>query len=192
MTQIENWLSGGDLRSDGASNEVAQFVIQYPAALDDLVGALYSDDEVIRGRAADALEKVARVLPDQVVQHFNELLGALAADQPAMARWHLAMSLGHLSIFKDQRGEIFDALAALLRDESAFVISWAIASLCIIAALEPAEGEQIANLIAPFLRSDSVALRSRARKALKSLTDVSAPIPEGWIKSDHVRARINR
>ena len=192
MTQLENWLAGGDLRSDGASNEVAGFVIQNPHVLADLVAALDSENDVIRGRAADALEKVARELPQVVEPHLDRLMHIAYADPIPMVRWHLAMLLGHLSIVEQRRGKIQEALSTLLEDRSVFVVSWVIASLSVIASQDPQSAEQITKLIAPFQRSQSAALRTRARTALQALTDPAVDLPEGWVKSNHVRARLNR
>ena len=43
MNQVLSWLSGGDLRSDGMANEVADFVLENPTAFEDLFAGL-SDD----------------------------------------------------------------------------------------------------------------------------------------------------
>jgi hypothetical protein len=57
MNQVENWLSGSDLRLDGPSNEVARVIIDNPELLPDLVACLDAEDAVVRGRAADVIEK---------------------------------------------------------------------------------------------------------------------------------------
>jgi hypothetical protein len=64
MNQILSWLSGGDLRSDGMANEAAALVIENPQVIEDLFAGLRASDDIVRGRTADALEKVARVKPD--------------------------------------------------------------------------------------------------------------------------------
>lgn len=65
-SQIEAWLSEGDLRSDGDANLVAEFVRLRLEVLPDLVQALAFGSLVVRGHAADALEKVARSEPEAV------------------------------------------------------------------------------------------------------------------------------
>jgi hypothetical protein len=52
-------LEGRDLRSDGRSEEVVQQVLSYPSLLPDLIKGLSVEDDVARGRTADALEKVS-------------------------------------------------------------------------------------------------------------------------------------
>jgi HEAT repeat protein len=186
MNQFEDWLAGGDLRSDGASNEVAQVIIHHPELLPDLIAGLDAADPVVRGRVADALEKVGRVLPDAVVQHIQRIVTALSEDEVPMVRWHLAMALGHLAMYGDQADLIETALLARLKDASVFVVSWAITSLCILAFLYPARLPGIASAIVPFEKSGSAALRTRARKAMAALTGPRLSLPPGWVKSEHL------
>jgi HEAT repeats len=186
MTQIENWLSGGDLRSDGASNEVAQTIIHNPRLFPDLVACLDAGDAVVRGRAADAIEKIARILPDIAVQNLDCLVTALSGDEVPMVRWHLAMALGHLVMNEEQADLIEKALLERLEDESVFVVSWAIASLCILAFQYPARLPGITSAIAPFEKSSSAALRTRARRAMAALTGPHSSLPPGWVKSEHL------
>lgn len=186
MAQMENWLSGGDLRSDGASDEVTRVIIQNPVLLPDLVACLDAEDAVVRGRAADAIEKVGRVLPDAVLPHLDRIVTALAEDEVPMVRWHLAMVLGHLVMYEDQADLIETALLERLDDESVFVVSWAIVSLCILAFQYPDRLPEITSAIVPFERSSSAALRSRARKAMAALTEPRTSLPPGWVKSEHL------
>ena len=60
MNQLLEWLSGGDLRSDGIPSEVADLVLEQLHLIPDLLEGLEKSEDVIRGRTADALEKVAR------------------------------------------------------------------------------------------------------------------------------------
>lgn len=190
MTQMEHWLAGGDLRSDGASNEVADLVRNQLDLLPDLLSALDAPDPVVRGRAADALEKVGRSEQDSITQHIDRLIQVNLKDDVPMVRWHVAMLLGHLAIDPSQRPRIKDALLALLDDPSVFVASWAIASLCVVAYLDPSTTEDIVEAIGTLHESASPALRTRARSALAALTDPAGEIPIGWIKSERVRREI--
>jgi HEAT repeat protein len=190
MTQMEDWLAGGDLRSDGASNEVADLVRSQLDLLPELLGALESTDPVVRGRAADALEKVARHKPDAIVPHVDRLISFSLKDSVPMVRWHVAMLLGHLAVDARLRPRIQDALLPLLDDESVFVASWAVTSLCLVAYLDPGMTNDTVQAIGRVQGSASAALRTRARKALAALTDPGADLPADWIKSERVRKMI--
>ena len=60
MPKLLSILVGGDLRSDGRSDEVVEKVLADPSLLPELIKGLCVEDDVVRGRTADSLEKVPR------------------------------------------------------------------------------------------------------------------------------------
>ena len=186
MSQLLGWLSGGDLRSDGMANEVVKVVLENPGLFDELLAGLSESDDVIRGRAADALEKVCRFRPDLFIDCLPGLFQIVRHDRVAMVRFHIAMILGHLALYKDLVDDITGVLLELLDDKSAFVRSWAIVGLCIVGRKYPARTGGIISRISSLDRGASAAVRSRARKAVDLLIDENAPFPKGWIKSQHL------
>lgn len=187
LNQVLTWLSGGDLRSDGMANEVAQFVLSTPESFPDLYAGLSEKDDVVRGRAADAIEKVARSRPDLLLDHLPGLISLVGQESVPMVNMHLAMIFGHLAVYPDLVERLMPPLIVLLDDESAFARSWAIVSLCIIGRCYPRECQAIVDLLVPLGRDKSVAIRSKVRNALKLLTDPNARFPKGWIKSEHLQ-----
>jgi HEAT repeat protein len=187
MNQILEWLTGGDLRSDGLSNEAAAFVLENPDLLDELLAGLAQEDEVVRGRTADALEKVARRRPDLLANHIPRLIQVLDEEHVPMVKMHIAMILGHLADRESHIPAIISALLQLLEDESVFAVSWTIAGLCLIGRLYPGERGAILNHIARLDAHPSVAVRTRVRNGLMLLADENAPFPKGWIKSAHLQ-----
>ena len=187
MGQILEWLSGGDLRSDGMSNEAADFVLTNPELFNELFEGLSVSDDVVRGRTADALEKIARAKPELFVERIPKLIQVAEVDPVPMVKMHLAMIFGHLAIYQEHRSELIDQLLSLLEEGRVFTRSWAIVSLCILARVYPEENTQILEIIEPIQRDPSIAMRTRARKAIEILTDNNAPFPKGWIKSDHLK-----
>lgn len=180
---IMSWLRAGDLRTDGTANEVAELVTADPALLPDLMSALHSADDPLRGRAADALEKVARAQSDQVLPYLEQVSDLARRDPVPMVRWHLAMVLGYLSPATGEQDEqIWGTLRYLLDDQSAFVRSWAIVSACLLAQRQPAWAEQIMEALQPLQTDDSKAVRTRVRKALAWLLEPAAGLPVGWDK----------
>jgi HEAT repeat protein len=184
MSQLLGWLSGGDLRSDGLANEAAQFILQNPDLLGELLVGLNDPDDVIRGHAADSLEKVARIRPDLLAGHLSELISSAEGDCVAMVRWHIAMILGHLAGCEGVVNRATPVLLRLLEDPSVFVRSWAIVSLCILARRAPERRREILNAVARLQSDPSVAIRSKVRKAMNVLTDDRMPFPQGWVKSE--------
>lgn len=63
ITSFTELLALGDLRSDGFANEVVRIVSENLELRPALMEALASGDPVVRGHAADALEKLARQHP---------------------------------------------------------------------------------------------------------------------------------
>lgn len=187
MNQLLQWLSGGDLRSDGMANEVAALVLDNPEAFDDLFDGVTVIDDLIRGRAADALEKVARRRPDLLIGRLDELVAVAEIDHVPVVLMHLAMILGHLAMYEERLDEILGALAGLLRRDGVFVRSWAIVSLCIAGKLYTSRLGDVVDLIVPLRSDASAAIRTRARKAIHLLTQPGAAFPKGWVKSEHLK-----
>ena len=192
MNQILEWLSTGDLRSDGLADQVVDFVLDYPAAFVDLFDGLSAADEVVRGHAADALEKNARTKPDLCADRLQEIFELFKNDPLPMVRWHLAMMLGHQALYQEQVDEISKALLESLKDESVFVKSWVIVSLCIVGRLYPLRREEITAAITPLHKDTSIAIRSKVRKAMDILLEEDSPFPGGWVKSERILHLMNR
>jgi HEAT repeat protein len=187
MNQILTWLSGGDLRSDGMANEAAQMVLENPQIIDDLVAGLNEPDDVIRGRTADALEKVARERPDLLIDRLQQMIDLAKTDEVPVVKMHLAMIFGHLAIYEESVEQLISVLYDLLEDDSVFTRSWAIASLCIIGRKYPGESQRILNRLSQLQGDSSVAIRSRTSKALVILTNPEVQFPKGWVKNAHLQ-----
>jgi hypothetical protein len=165
MNTILDWLSGGDLRSDGAADQAAKVVLQHPALIGDLVAGLDSPDAVIRGRTADALEKIARSCPDLTIRQLPLLLSLLK---------------------KEYVDTIIPALLQALDETRVFTKSWAIVSLCIYARKYPRYWEEIAKKIAELSNDPSKAIQTKVRYAMEILSNDEVPFPKGWVKSERV------
>jgi hypothetical protein len=182
-----DWLSGGDLRSDGLANEAAEVVLKKPHLFEDLYAGLSESDDVIRGRTADALEKISRQRPDLVVGHLGEIVDLASSDQVPMVKMHLAMIFGHLTVYAEHIDTLCRALFDLLGDAGVFAKSWAIVSLCIIGRKYPQKRARIVNRISHLQGDSSVAIRSKVRNALNILMNDSVQFPKGWIKSERLK-----
>jgi hypothetical protein len=90
VAPLHDRLSGGDPRTLHNVEEVVKTVLADPDRLGELV--LASDDQIVRLRAGDALEKVCRTRPGLMQPHVWLLLGEMATIHQASVRWH------HLSV----------------------------------------------------------------------------------------------
>lgn len=186
MNQLLDWLAGGDLRSDGHASEVADLVLQNPDLFNDLYPGLFLSEDVVRGHSAHALERVSRSMPELLVVHLQELVQRARQDSLPVVRFHLAMLFGNLLIYEEQVDAIQSILLEMLADESVFTRSWVISSLCILGRKYPYRREEVLQALAHLLQDNSIAIRTRARKALILLTDERLPFPDGWIKSHNL------
>jgi hypothetical protein len=187
MNQLLEWLTGGDLRSDGHASAVADLMLQNPQLFDDLYAGLFVTEDVVRGRTAHALERISRSKPEQLIVHLERLVELARQDPLPVVRFHLAMLFGNLAIYEDRVERLKAVLLEMLDDESTFTRSWVISSLCILGRKYPQQCEAILQALAPLLWDDSIAIRTRVKKALMLLTDEHLPFPDGWIKSERLR-----
>jgi hypothetical protein len=67
MTDILEKLQGGDLRSIGRANEVAQAVQEDPTLFEAVFRGLYDRDPVVRMRSADVIEKATKIQPEFLI-----------------------------------------------------------------------------------------------------------------------------
>src|SRR5262249_29601027 len=95
-TKILRLLKGGDGRSIGRADEVAAAVSKNLAMFPELMKGLWSEDPLVRIRAADATEKITRSNPDLLRPYRRELLGLMAEAQQQELRWHLAAMVPRL------------------------------------------------------------------------------------------------
>jgi hypothetical protein len=186
MNTVLDWLSGGDLRSDGAADMVPEVVLQHPALMSDLITGLDSPDAVTRGRTADALEKIARSRPDLTISHLPVLISLLKKGTVPMVRMHLAMMMGHFAEYSEYVDTIIPALLQALNETRVFAKSWAIVSLCIYARKYPRYRGETTKNIAELSTDPSKAIQTKVRYAMVILSNDEIPFPKGWVKSKRV------
>jgi hypothetical protein len=179
-------LTGGDLRSDGKADEVANTILKDPESIPLLIEGLDEPDDVVRGRTAHAFEKISRMHPELVKNLMPTFITLALNDDVPMVRWHMAMIFGNCFHSPDEIKTILPVLYEMLEDESIFVKSWAIVSLCILGMALETQKEQILNEIIPLQHDSSVAIQSKVQKAIAVLQD-GEKIPDGWIKSKKER-----
>ena len=75
----------------GHSDQVAAMVSDDPELFPELIAGLWSEDPLVRMRAADAAEKVTRKHRELLQPYKKELLGLMAEAEQQELRWHLAV-----------------------------------------------------------------------------------------------------
>jgi hypothetical protein len=186
MNDLLRLLSGGDLRSDGHADQVAEIVLENPGSFDDLFEGIDEQQDLIRGRAAHSLEKVSHTNPELFLPRIEQLLEAARYENLPMARWHYAMIFANLAVFPDQVDRFVRVLFEMLDDKSVFVKSWAISGLTIYARFYPEYSERISSSIESHKDGKSIAIRSKVRNSMECLLDPNLPLPKGWVKSERL------
>ena len=186
MNDLLRMLSGGDLRSDGHADQVAEIVLENPGLFEDLFEGIDEKDDLIRSRASHSLEKVSRTHPEIFLTHIEHLLEAARTENPPMARWHYAMIFTNMALFSDQVDRFIPILLEMLNDKSVFVKSWAISGLTVFGRLYPKYLERITDNIVSLKDDQSIAIRSKVRNSMQCLLDPTHPLPKGWVKSERL------
>src|SRR5947209_19281993 len=111
-------LAGGDRRSIGASNEVAAKLLRRPHGITELIECLWTDDAVVRMRAADAAEKVSAAKPGLLQPFKSELFGLAEETLQIEVRWHLALILPRLILSASEKDRARSIFGRYLEDRS--------------------------------------------------------------------------
>jgi hypothetical protein len=164
---FDRLLQGGDRRSIGKSNHVAAAALRNPKRSGELIACLWSDDPVVRMRAADAAEKISVKRPKQLVPFRAELLGlSEEAAQPEL-RWHLALMLPRLGLTAAQRHRLNSTLLRYLTDRSSLVKTCALQGMADLAKGDAALERELIDRLESTTRNGTSAMQARSRILLK-------------------------
>lgn len=162
-------LEGGDRRMIGRADEVAAIVLKNPRLFASLVAGLWSEDVLVRMRAADAAEKVTRTKRELLQPHKKELLGLMAEEKQQEVRWHLAAMIPRMDLSAKERKIAADSLYAYLDDRSSIVRTFALQGLADLAESDARMRATVIELLREAARSGTAAMKARSRKLLLRL-----------------------
>jgi len=166
---ISAFLQGGDRRSIGRSNEVVRLVMRTPRRFAELIRCLWSDDPIVRMRAADASEKVSGRKPELLKPYKAELLGLLAEAKQIEMRWHLAQMIPRLHLTQSENQRVIETLQIYLEDESSIVRTFALQALADLSQNDAGLRSRVRGLLEGSAVAGTAAMKARARKLLKGL-----------------------
>lgn len=167
--KLDDLLRGTDRRSIGRSNEVVALVLKERQHFPELIGCLWSDDPVLRMRAADAMEKISSQEPALLHPFKRELIGLLHEAEQKELRWHLAQMIPRLQLTRSERHRVAEALRRYLDDTSSIVKTFALQGLAELAKADPSLLPETREILEAARRAGTPAMRARARKLLKTL-----------------------
>ena len=162
-------LAGGDRRSIGRSDQVVALVSANLRLFPELIAGLWSEDPLVRMRAADAAEKVTRNHPEWLQPHKNELLGLMAEANEQELRWHLAAMVPRLRLNAKERQRATSLLAGYLEDRSSIVKTFALQGLADFASQDHSLRPAVMETLRQASRNGTAAMKARSRKLLLHL-----------------------
>ena len=166
---IVSRLQGGDRRTIGRSDEIADMVSRRPELFAELIAGLWSEDALVRMRTADAAEKVTRNAPELLKSYKKELLGLMAETSEQEVCWHLAAMVPRLNLTSKERQRAAAALNAYLEHRSSIVKTCALQGLAELAQQEPTLRPAVAETLREAVRKGTPAMKARSRKLLLRL-----------------------
>lgn len=166
---ILSLLEGGDRRSIGRADQVAAIVSAKPALFPELIAGLWSEDPLVRMRAADATEKLTREHRELLQPYKKELLDLMAEAQEQELRWHLAVMVPRLLLNAKEREAAIASLKRYLEDRSSIVKTFALQGLADLAQQEPNMRSRVTEVLREATRKGTPAMKARSRKLLVQL-----------------------
>jgi hypothetical protein len=116
MKRFEGLLSGGDLRSLGASRSLISR-INNQTDFDALFEYLFHSDRLVVMRAADVIEKITIKHPHYFNKHKKRILELSLTAANKELQWHLAQFIPRLSLTGAELGKVWAVLTEWAKDK---------------------------------------------------------------------------
>ena len=165
-------LQGGDRRTIGRSDQVAEMVSGHAKLFPKLIAGLWSAEALVRMRAAQAAEKVTGKHRQLLQPYKDELLGLMAEAQEQELRWHLAVLVPRLELNARERQVAISSSHRYLEDRSSIVKTFALQGLVDLVKDEPGIRSRVIDIVRQATRHGTPAMKARSRKLLTQLERV--------------------
>jgi len=169
MTDILYRLRGGDRRSTGNADAVAEEIVTNPELFNAVFNGLYHDDPVLRMRAADALEKAIQKCPELLAGYSSKIISILESVDQQEVCWHMAQISPRLDLTKSEKKQILELLNRLLSHKSKIVRVSAMDAMTCFAERDETIRDEVKEIIKEQMKSGIPSILSRGRKLLQRL-----------------------
>jgi hypothetical protein len=171
ISPIQQALTGGDRRSLGRTEEVVVWVLADKERLDDLFQCLFVEDDIVRMRASDGLEKVARQQPDWFVPYRERLLTDVAKIEQPSVQWHLAQILSEIPLTLEQQSRTIQLLKYNLEAyDDWIVVNLTLEALATFARKDADLHREFPKILRRFQNSPKKSIASRISKLLREFS----------------------
>ena len=133
------------------------------------MAGLWSDDSLVRMRAADVAEKITRDERKLLQPYKKELLGLMADAKEQEVRWHLAAMIPRLTLNVKERQLATSLLSSYLEDRSSIVRTFALQGLADLAQDDASMRPAVVEVLRESARNGTPAMKARSRKLLLRL-----------------------
>ena len=169
---IHALLAGGDRRFTGRADELAADALEGRIDPGAVYAAMFDEDEVVRMRAADALEKISAQRPGCLQPFKQDLLDRLPDIVQIELRWHIAQMLPRLALTAaERRTRVVPVLLEYLHDRSRIVQTFALQALADFAVLDRQLRARVLGIIEDAALTGSAAVKARCHRLLKQLSN---------------------
>jgi len=169
MNKLVDKLRGGDRRSIGRADEVAQEISANPKLFAQVLVAVLGADPLIRMRAADAIQKASAINPKLLQPHKRIILRKIAVIPQQEVRWHVAQIIPQLKLTPKERDHAVAILFDYLEDKSSIVKTFAMQALADLAQTDYDLRERVVPILEFLTANGTAAMRARGRKLLPFL-----------------------
>jgi hypothetical protein len=171
MNPIQQALTGGDRRSLGRTEEVVGWVLADKERLDDLFVCLFDQDDIVRMRAGDGLEKVARQQPAWCTPYVERLLTNVTKIEQPSVQWHLAQILSEIPLTPEQQIQAVKILKYNLEVyDDWIVVNLTLEALATFARKDADLRQEFPKILRQFQFSPKKSIASRVRKLLREFS----------------------
>jgi hypothetical protein len=168
-------LMGGDVRSLGRSRRLVDALVRDPSKFDEVFKEIFSDDPVVRVRAADVVEKVTRTRPELLRPFKRTLIERAAVMEDPKVRWQVLPMLVRVRLSAAERDRVREILLESLQSRSSILRTVALQTLWDLSDGDAGMREEVRGVLAEAMVSGSAAMRARARILLRTSGPRPAP-----------------
>ena len=172
MSKLLKLLEGGDIRQLGKIPEVIKLVGDDQDKFDELFQGIYSGDEIVRIRSADAIFKINKNHPYLLQNHKKDVLKFILNEFKPEVLWQLVVPASTLQLTKSETAKLYDRIIKLLDTKGMNIFSQCecMTALANISQNHPDLKDEVRQIVEEKMLKGSNAIKARGRIILKTIT----------------------